>query len=133
MFLIDVMYNHVCFFFFFFQAEDGIRDIGVTGVQTCALPISGDHRARAPAGRRRHRRTQRRDRRRHSRHADDAAVREPVARPVTRFLAYAGEAFTAIWRNRTRSLLTMLGMIIGTSSIIAVLGISRAASAGIAG
>src|SRR3712207_1959387 len=28
--------------FFFFQAEDGIRDIGVTGVQTCALPISED-------------------------------------------------------------------------------------------
>src|SRR3712207_6872809 len=28
------------FIFFFFQAEDGIRDIGVTGVQTCALPIS---------------------------------------------------------------------------------------------
>src|SRR3712207_8174067 len=27
--------------FFFFQAEDGIRDIGVTGVQTCALPIYG--------------------------------------------------------------------------------------------
>src|SRR6476620_4522580 len=26
--------------FFFLQAEDGIRDIGVTGVQTCALPIS---------------------------------------------------------------------------------------------
>src|SRR5947209_19143895 len=26
-------------FVFFFQAEDGIRDIGVTGVQTCALPI----------------------------------------------------------------------------------------------
>src|SRR3712207_2858101 len=26
---------------FFFQAEDGIRDIGVTGVQTCALPIFG--------------------------------------------------------------------------------------------
>src|SRR3712207_342393 len=26
-------------FWFFFQAEDGIRDIGVTGVQTCALPI----------------------------------------------------------------------------------------------
>src|SRR5260221_9335519 len=29
-----------CFFFFFFQAEDGIRDHCVTGVQTCALPIS---------------------------------------------------------------------------------------------
>src|SRR5947208_11807549 len=28
------------FFFFFFQAEDGIRDDLVTGVQTCALPIS---------------------------------------------------------------------------------------------
>src|SRR5256885_5781734 len=28
------------FFFFFFQAEDGIRDYKVTGVQTCALPIS---------------------------------------------------------------------------------------------
>src|SRR5699024_11947955 len=33
-----------CFFFFFFQAEDGIRDRNVTGVQTCALPIlPGDH------------------------------------------------------------------------------------------
>src|SRR2546430_8315808 len=28
--------------FFFFQAEDGIRDLTVTGVQTCALPISPD-------------------------------------------------------------------------------------------
>src|SRR2546429_5615192 len=28
--------------FFFFQAEDGIRDVAVTGVQTCALPISPD-------------------------------------------------------------------------------------------
>src|SRR2546422_4218815 len=26
-------------FFFFFQAEDGIRDVAMTGVQTCALPI----------------------------------------------------------------------------------------------
>src|SRR3712207_7279756 len=32
----------------FFQAEDGIRDIGVTGVQTCALPILA---ARAARGR----------------------------------------------------------------------------------
>src|SRR2546429_1706761 len=31
---------HLCIlFFFFFQAEDGIRDVAVTGVQTCALPI----------------------------------------------------------------------------------------------
>src|SRR2546427_7013873 len=35
--------------FFFFQAEDGIRDLTVTGVQTCALPISASlpHRFRA--------------------------------------------------------------------------------------
>src|SRR6266496_6075227 len=30
----------LCMLFFFFQAEDGIRDLYVTGVQTCALPIS---------------------------------------------------------------------------------------------
>src|SRR6266511_1405969 len=34
-------------FFFFFQAEDGIRDFHVTGVQTCALPIL---RRRPPRG-----------------------------------------------------------------------------------
>src|SRR3712207_8076176 len=33
--------------FFFFQAEDGIRDIGVTGVQTCALPICARDRSRS--------------------------------------------------------------------------------------
>src|SRR2546429_6014532 len=32
--------------FFFFQAEDGIRDVAVTGVQTCALPISPTTTAR---------------------------------------------------------------------------------------
>src|SRR5258708_31860010 len=36
--------DHRRLFFFFFQAEDGIRDDLVTGVQTCALPIkSSDH------------------------------------------------------------------------------------------
>src|SRR5438105_12176732 len=35
--------------FFFFQAEDGIRDPLVTGVQTCALPISWPHPRRLPA------------------------------------------------------------------------------------
>src|SRR5256885_72762 len=34
-------------FFFFFQAEDGIRDYKVTGVQTCALPISTNENAEA--------------------------------------------------------------------------------------
>src|SRR3989454_6100531 len=39
-------------FCFFFQAEDGIRDYKVTGVQTCALPISrGRARGRAARGR----------------------------------------------------------------------------------
>src|SRR5438876_6566479 len=37
-FVCGLMY--LIFFFFFFQAEDGIRDGRVTGVQTCALPIS---------------------------------------------------------------------------------------------
>src|SRR5262249_57266470 len=32
--------SHVSALYFFFQAEDGIRDWSVTGVQTCALPIS---------------------------------------------------------------------------------------------
>src|SRR2546430_6527060 len=36
------IYIPYCCFFFFFQAEDGIRDLTVTGVQTCALPISQD-------------------------------------------------------------------------------------------
>src|SRR3989440_7956363 len=39
----SLVWRRVCVlstFFFFFQAEDGIRDLIVTGVQTCALPIS---------------------------------------------------------------------------------------------
>src|SRR5256884_2190182 len=34
-----VIESLLSFLFFFFQAEDGIRDVAVTGVQTCALPI----------------------------------------------------------------------------------------------
>src|SRR5690606_39400303 len=40
-------------YYFFFQAEDGIRDFHVTGVQTCALPISAGsdaHRFAVPPG-----------------------------------------------------------------------------------
>src|SRR2546430_3334723 len=36
-----MMWSHRSSSFFFFQAEDGIRCLTVTGVQTCALPISG--------------------------------------------------------------------------------------------
>src|SRR5256885_16349472 len=38
---------HFCFFFF--QAEDGIRDYKVTGVQTCALPICGIYSTAIPS------------------------------------------------------------------------------------
>src|SRR5207248_8359670 len=40
----DYVYRCLCYknFFFFFQAEDRIRDRTVTGVQTCALPIFDD-------------------------------------------------------------------------------------------
>src|SRR2546430_11323547 len=44
----DDVSEHV---FFFFQAEDGIRDLTVTGVQTCALPISADPVGRGTAAR----------------------------------------------------------------------------------
>src|SRR2546429_2942348 len=37
--LMKTRWSMHCFVFFFFQAEDGIRDVAVTGVQTCALPI----------------------------------------------------------------------------------------------
>src|SRR5690349_23262991 len=66
---------YLCFFFFFFQAEDGIRDLYVTGVQTCALPIwparrrspgwpagAAAGRCPAPPRRRRRRGNRRRDR-----------------------------------------------------------------------
>src|SRR2546427_6163867 len=45
---IDRAAQHVSMFFFFFQAEDGIRDLTVTGVQTCALPISTIRAAKDP-------------------------------------------------------------------------------------
>src|SRR5215467_9643158 len=49
MFLYDIEAYSVRRFVFFFQAEDGIRDYKVTGVQTCALPISGSGSPRPAA------------------------------------------------------------------------------------
>ncbi len=49
---------------------------------------------------------------------------------MSRFLAYIPEAFESIWRHRSRSALSALGMIIGIASVIAVLGLSQAASNG---
>src|SRR6266550_8863425 len=43
------LYQVFYFFFFFFQAEDGIRAVAVTGVQTCALPISSTGRRPSPS------------------------------------------------------------------------------------
>ncbi len=51
---------------------------------------------------------------------------------MTRIIAYLSEAAASLWRNRFRSILTMLGMIIGSASIITVFGISQAATSGIA-
>src|SRR2546427_5884372 len=71
--------------FFFFQAEDGIRDLTVTGVQTCALPICRKIPVRNPAsgeviG--------------HVAHADVA--------DLDRALAAAQRGFE-VWRNVSRS------------------------------
>src|SRR2546426_173363 len=46
---VHIRYYLLLFFFFFFQAEDGIRDYKVTGVQTCALPISDRKGKRHPS------------------------------------------------------------------------------------
>src|SRR2546429_3024525 len=57
---LKVLLSDICLYrydvFFFFQAEDGIRDVAVTGVQTCALPIcpakgQGGGRGRGARGR----------------------------------------------------------------------------------
>src|SRR6266496_4369793 len=43
---VERLYARGALFLFVFQAEDGIRGLYVTGVQTCALPLCGGHRAR---------------------------------------------------------------------------------------
>src|SRR5256885_4592769 len=45
---LDMHKDVMLLLFFFFQAEDGIRDYKVTGVQTCALPILGRRRRDDP-------------------------------------------------------------------------------------
>lgn len=49
---------------------------------------------------------------------------------MARVFAYVPEALASIWRNRTRSALSMLGMVIGIASVIAVLGLSQAGANG---
>src|SRR5699024_9053757 len=64
---------------FFFQAEDGIRDRNVTGVQTCALPISRRRQRRGRIGRRRPRPPHRP--RRHPHGHPDAGPQRPRRHP----------------------------------------------------
>src|SRR3989440_2856587 len=71
------MLTVVSVFFFFFQAEDGIRDLIVTGVQTCALPISVACQ-RAAAG------YERRAARPSGAHRRDAEPAGPPSRAVAR-------------------------------------------------
>src|SRR3712207_8765634 len=82
---------------FFFQAEDGIRDIGVTGVQTCALPISLE-----VVGQLAHR-----DRRLHQSRLDDLADAIPEGFPVVVCLGIAprkpgNRCFTSLARSEAR-------------------------------
>src|SRR2546426_9273053 len=89
----------MCVFFFFFQAEDGIRDYKVTGVQTCALPISlievarleahlyarwiafdDQHRGAGHGGRQRL----------SAAHAAEPGAQDPFSRPVAGVMLAAG-------------------------------------------
>jgi putative ABC transport system permease protein len=49
---------------------------------------------------------------------------------MPRFFAYVPEALESVWRHRTRSLLSILGMVIGIASVIGVLGLSQAGANG---
>src|SRR5947209_15466564 len=72
------------FFFFFFQAEDGIRDIGVTGVQTCALPILAGARGKPDRAEERPGRAVDRERERIDHHPRAAAIARSRAVAVAR-------------------------------------------------
>src|SRR3712207_7758569 len=78
---------------FFFQAEDGIRDIGVTGVQTCALPI-------LPRGHERRSALQIFVRRACRSRGDGG--RDRTAAPVGRGLSRSGEIGRASCRERVQ-------------------------------
>src|SRR2546422_6251220 len=72
--------------FFFFQAEDGIRDVAVTGVQTCALPIYRRRRGEVAAD---GREVERRDR-----------VDEALERPVVHVVPDRSEEHTSELQSR---------------------------------
>src|SRR5690606_15746243 len=86
---------------FFFQAEDGIRDFHVTGVQTCALPISRPPRRRSPctdATSARHRRAcARATAPAHRRGRPPGGVSAPLSRAARS--VHAGAGARAAWAN----------------------------------
>src|SRR5690606_40783516 len=98
---------------FFFQAEDGIRDFHVTGVQTCALPIYASHRPQgSPAARSGHN---------NPAANTNAAVVFPTPRgPVNRY-AWAARPLASVPRSiltaaawpRTLSQLTAVNLLLG--------------------
>src|SRR5437879_13756929 len=81
--------NDVWCVFFFFQAEDGIRDTSVTGVQTCALPISDFVSTRVT--------------RRGRAHRERAVIRRPTSKSPTRqrHAEVAGRRGSAERRDRS--------------------------------
>src|SRR3712207_9479215 len=101
-------------YLFFFQAEDGIRDIGVTGVQTCALPICGrqgcapgpDPAKRAevelPPGSELGRPAGNEERRR------DAEVRHQIGRASCRERVYISVVAVLLKKNATSTMLLTL-------------------------
>src|SRR5256885_4232337 len=91
-----VFFQMLFFFFFFFQAEDGIRDYKVTGVQTCALPIS----TLTPSLRAAWRRPARRDCR--SRSASRFAMASAPRQFSAAILACSSPASTGLDRKSTR-------------------------------
>src|SRR5580658_2625482 len=87
-------------FFFFFQAEDGIRDYKVTGVQTCALPISPTSPARSEAASSAERRGTKEDGSR----KDVTGRQDGVARAtgMSETSGSSSAKLTKAWRGRAR-------------------------------
>src|SRR5437868_15161214 len=92
------------FVFFFFQAEDGIRDRNVTGVQTCALPICSASFRRAGPGslRARERRALARRGRGTPRSAIDASRGGPRRRSRSEERRVGKECRSRWWRDHEK-------------------------------
>src|SRR3989449_4086656 len=111
-------------FFFFFQAEDGIRDVAVTGVQTCALPISRSD-AVVGVGTKRHTdriRTNARDLRRRGRQriVQRVPVHRPGDRGGQRRVAVAVVFALIVRLHRPRALVHRQGAVARSDAVVGV-------------